>query len=52
MEKFIQKLWDKVITSNVTPALIGLLAVFSGVAWLLALFVAAITLILNMIGVI
>ena len=52
MKKFIRKLWDKVITSDVTPALIGLLAVFAGAAWLIALLVGAITLILNMIGVI
>lgn len=52
MKKFINALWDKVITSDVLPALIGLLSILGMVAWLVALFVGAVTLILNCVGVI
>lgn len=51
MKKIIKKLWDKVITSEVTPALIGLLTILGMFAWLGAMLVAAVALILNLVGV-
>ena len=51
MKKFLKKLWDKVITSDVTPSLIGLLAIFGIVAWLVAVLVFGVTTILNLVGV-
>ena len=51
MKKFLKKLWDKVITSDVTPTLIGLLTIFGIVTWLVVALVFGVTTILNLLGV-
>lgn len=52
MKKLLKALWDKVITSDVLPVLIGLLAILATVAWLVAALVFAVTTIMNLVGVI
>lgn len=51
MTKVLKKLWNKIITSEVLPLLMGLLAVFGMLAWLVAVFVFGVTTILSLVGV-
>lgn len=52
MKKFLKNLWDKVITSEVTPILIGLLTIVSVVTWLVTAIAYGVSAILNLVGVI